>query len=79
MGSWPSDPAVQAYVEERLKRGIYKEIGAFHLSATQVDAPKNSCTWIKVSPVVSWSLSKGCGTQKNARISKACVSRNGIA
>lgn len=39
MGSWPSDPAVQAYVEERLKRGIYKGIGEFHLPATQVDAP----------------------------------------
>jgi hypothetical protein len=39
MGSWPSDPAVQAYVEERLKRGIYKGIGEFHLSATQADAP----------------------------------------
>jgi hypothetical protein len=38
MGSWPSDPAVQAYVEERLKRGIYKGIGEFHLSATQVEA-----------------------------------------
>jgi hypothetical protein len=39
MGSWPSDQAVQAYVEERLKRGIYKGIGEFHLSATQADAP----------------------------------------
>ena len=33
MGSWHSDPAVQTYVEERLKRGIYKGIGEFHLSA----------------------------------------------
>ncbi len=39
MGSWHSDPAVQAYVEERLKRGIYKGIGEFHLSATYADAP----------------------------------------
>ena len=39
MGSWPNDPAVQAYVEERLQRGIYKGIGEFHLSATQADAP----------------------------------------
>jgi predicted TIM-barrel fold metal-dependent hydrolase len=39
MGSWPSDSAVQAYVEERLQRGIYKGIGEFHLSATQADAP----------------------------------------
>jgi predicted TIM-barrel fold metal-dependent hydrolase len=39
MGSWHSDPAVQAYVEERLQRGIYKGIGEFHLAATQVEAP----------------------------------------
>jgi predicted TIM-barrel fold metal-dependent hydrolase len=39
MESWPSDQAVQAYVEERLKRGIYKGIGEFHLSATQAEAP----------------------------------------
>jgi len=39
MGSWPGDPAVQTYVEERLKRGIYKGIGEFHLSAAQADAP----------------------------------------
>lgn len=39
MGSWHSDPAVQASVEERLKRGIYKGIGEFHLSAAHADAP----------------------------------------
>jgi hypothetical protein len=39
MGSWHSDPAVQTYVEEQLKRGIYKGIGEFHLSAAQADAP----------------------------------------
>ena len=33
MGSWTKDAAVLAYVEERLKRGIYKGIGEFHLSA----------------------------------------------
>ncbi|MBI4593747.1 MAG: amidohydrolase family protein [Candidatus Rokubacteria bacterium] len=37
MGSWPSDPAVAAYVEERLKRGIYRGIGEFHLSAPDVE------------------------------------------
>jgi hypothetical protein len=36
MGSWYSDPAVQSYVEERLKRGIYRGIGEFHLSAGDV-------------------------------------------
>jgi hypothetical protein len=36
MGSWHSDPAVQSYVEERLKRGIYRGIGEFHLSAGDV-------------------------------------------
>lgn len=39
MSGWHSDPAVQAYVEERLKRGIYRGIGEFHLSATDVDKP----------------------------------------
>jgi hypothetical protein len=39
MAGWHSDPAVQSYLEERLKRGIYKGIGEFHLSATHVEAP----------------------------------------
>lgn len=39
MGSWHSDPAVQAYLEERLKRGGYKGIGEFHLTASHVTAP----------------------------------------
>jgi hypothetical protein len=39
MASWPRDPAVAAYVEERLKRGIYKGIGEFHLGASDADAP----------------------------------------
>jgi Amidohydrolase len=39
MGTWHSDPAVQTYVEARLKRGIYKGIGEFHLlSADQAEA-----------------------------------------
>lgn len=38
-GTWPRDPAVQAYVEERLRRGIYKGIGEFHLSAADAEAP----------------------------------------
>jgi len=37
MGSWHNDPAVQAYVEARLQRGIYKGIGEFHLVATQAE------------------------------------------
>jgi len=39
MGGWHSDPAVQTYLEERLKRGVYKGIGEFHLAATHVAAP----------------------------------------
>jgi Amidohydrolase len=39
MESWHSDPVVQTYVEERLKRGIYKGIGEFHLSTIHADAP----------------------------------------
>ena len=39
MLTWHSDPAVQAYVEERLTRGIYKGIGEFHLvQADQAEA-----------------------------------------
>ena len=39
MGSWHNDPGVKAYVEERLKRGIYRGIGEFHLSAADAGAP----------------------------------------
>jgi hypothetical protein len=39
MSGWYSDPAVQAYIEERLTRGIYKGIGEFHLSTAHVEAP----------------------------------------
>jgi predicted TIM-barrel fold metal-dependent hydrolase len=38
--TWHGDPAVQAYVEERLRRGVYKGIGEFHLSAVEhAEAP----------------------------------------
>jgi len=37
IGSWTKDRAVLAYVEERLKRGIYKGIGEFHLGAGEVN------------------------------------------
>jgi Amidohydrolase len=40
MLTWHSDPAVQTYVEERLRHGVYKGIGEFHLStADQSEAP----------------------------------------
>ena len=39
MATWPRDSAIAAYVEERLKRGIYRGIGEFHLGASDVDAP----------------------------------------
>src|SRR5262249_57342911 len=39
MATWPRDLAIAAYVEERLKRGIYRGIGEFHLSARDVEAP----------------------------------------
>ena len=39
MSGWPRDPAVQAYVEERLKRGIYRGIGESHFGAADVTAP----------------------------------------
>jgi amidohydrolase family protein len=39
MSGWMRDPAVQAYVEERLKRGVYRAIGEVHFAAADVDAP----------------------------------------
>ena len=36
MGNWHNDPGVRSYVEERLKRGIYRGIGEFHLSESGV-------------------------------------------
>ena len=39
MGSWHEDTGVAAYVEERLKQGVYRGIGEFHLDAAAVDAP----------------------------------------
>jgi hypothetical protein len=39
MSTWHSDPRVQAYVEERLMRGIYRGIGEFHLGAANVEGP----------------------------------------
>jgi len=39
MGSWHRDPAVQAYMEGRLARGIYKGFGEFHLAEGEVEAP----------------------------------------
>src|SRR5437879_11826235 len=39
MGSWHNDTGVKAYVEERLKRGIYRGSGEFHLSAADAAAP----------------------------------------
>ena len=37
MGTWHRDAAVLDYVEERLKKGIYKGIGEFHLYGGQTD------------------------------------------
>jgi hypothetical protein len=39
MAGWARDPSVAAYVEERLKRGIYRGIGEFHMGVAEVDAP----------------------------------------
>jgi predicted TIM-barrel fold metal-dependent hydrolase len=39
MSGWHSDRAVQAYIEDRLKRGVYRGIGEFHLAAAHVEAP----------------------------------------
>ena len=39
MSTWPRDPAVAAYVEERLKRGVYRAIGEAHYGVSDVTAP----------------------------------------
>jgi len=38
-GSWTKDSSVLTYVEERLKKGIYRGIGEFHMSAGQTSTP----------------------------------------
>lgn len=39
MSTWVRDPAIATYVEERLKRGVHRGIGEFHLAAADADAP----------------------------------------
>lgn len=39
MGSWTKDPGVLRYVEERLRRGIYRGIGEFHMGAGEAGDP----------------------------------------
>lgn len=39
MGTWHSDPTILPYIEERLRRGSYRGIGEFHLSADKVSTP----------------------------------------
>jgi hypothetical protein len=39
MATWARDPAVLAYIEGRLQRGIYRGIGEFHLSAEDAQSP----------------------------------------
>src|SRR5689334_18830366 len=39
MSTWTRDPAVAAYVEKRLERGIYRAIGESHFSVGDVTAP----------------------------------------
>lgn len=39
MGTWTTDVSILACVEERLKRGIYRGLGEFHLSAAQAGDP----------------------------------------
>ncbi|HLC40098.1 MAG TPA: amidohydrolase family protein [Methylomirabilota bacterium] len=39
ISSWHSDPTIVPYIEERLRRGIYKGIGEFHLYGGQTNTP----------------------------------------
>jgi len=35
MGTWTTDASIVPYVQERLRRGVYRGLGEFHLSAAQ--------------------------------------------
>ena len=39
MGTWTTDASIVPYVQERLKRGVYKGLGEFHLTAAQAADP----------------------------------------
>jgi hypothetical protein len=39
VGSWTTDATLIPYMEARLKRGIYRGLGEFHLSASQAEDP----------------------------------------
>lgn len=39
MGSWHRDESLIPYLEERLRRGIYRGIGEFHLAAADAGSP----------------------------------------
>jgi len=39
MGTWTTDGSVLPYVQDRLKRGMYRGLGEFHLSAAQAHDP----------------------------------------
>jgi predicted TIM-barrel fold metal-dependent hydrolase len=39
VGSWTTDTSLVRYVAERMRRGIYKGLGEFHLSAAQAEDP----------------------------------------
>ena len=39
MGIWTTDASIVPYVQERMKRGVYKGLGEFHLSAAQARDP----------------------------------------
>jgi hypothetical protein len=39
LASWQHDPSVLPYLEERLRRGIYRGIGEFHLRGGEARAP----------------------------------------
>jgi len=39
MGTWTTDSSIVPYVQERLKQGVYKGLGEFHLTAAQATDP----------------------------------------
>lgn len=39
MGTWWRDPSIVPYLEERLKRGVHRGIGEFHVSGRDIKTP----------------------------------------
>jgi len=70
MGSWTRDPAVAAYVEERLnRRNVYRGIGESHFGADDVEAPT-----VRRIAELAKSRDCSCSAMSTRRRSRRCSS-----